>query len=289
MANLRDLRKRRKAAANTRKITRTMELVASAKLKKAQAAAIASQPYADGLRDLVASLSAAGGGVSHPLMHPRPVKTVLVLVATSDRGLCGPFNTNLVQLALRQVAEHRRQGRTVAVAALGRKGASTLAFLGEKPVKAWSGVIGQTRFAQAEPIADEAIMRFLKSEYDQVDVVYSRFISAARQSPESIVLLPAGAGETKPVPGLRRPAYEFIPDPEAMLAKLVPQTVKTALFTAMLQTSAGEHAARRVAMKNASDAAKDMVRVLGGAYNRGRQAKITQEIAEITGAVEAMA
>jgi F-type H+-transporting ATPase subunit gamma len=294
MANLRDLRKRRKGAANTKKITRTMELVSSAKLKKAQDAAAASRPYAEGLRQLVAELSSASGGVSHPLMAKRTIKTVRIMLACSDRGLAGAFNANLVGLALQRAAEHRKQGRTVEFVALSKKGASTLRFNGVTPVTAYSGIVGATKYAQAEPIADDAIQRFLGKQVDHVEVVYSRFISAARQVPDALTLLPAGGSDgkdakaDKPATG-NRPDYEFIPDAEELLAALVPQMVKTAFFSALLQTSAAEHAARRVAMKNASDAASDMVKILGGAYNRGRQSKITQEIAEITGAVEAMA
>ncbi len=296
MANLRDLRKRRKGAANTKKITRTMELVSSAKLKKAQDAAAASRPYADGLRQLMAELSVASGGVSHPLMAQRQVKTVRILLACSDRGLAGAFNANLVALALKRAAEHRALGRTVEFIALSKKAASTLRFNGLTPTAAHSGIIGATKYLQAEPLADDAIHRFLAKQVDLVEVVYSRFISAARQVPDSLILLPAGGAAGKaatksdaPAMNVRRPQYEFIPDAEDLLSALVPQVIKTALFSALLQTSAAEHAARRIAMKNASDAATDMVKVLGGAYNRGRQSKITQEIAEITGAVEAMA
>ena len=290
MANLRDLRKRRKGAANTKKITRTMELVSSAKLKKAQDAAAASRPYAEGLRQLMAELAAASGGVSHPLMAKRTVKTVRILLACSDRGLAGAFNANLAAMALKRAAEHRAQGRVVEFVALSKKAASTLRFNGMTPVGAHSGIIGATKYVQAEPLADDAIHRFMSKQVDIVEVVYSRFISAARQVPDTLVLLPAGGETAKAVaaPG-PKPDYEFIPDADDLLKALVPQVVKTALFSALLQTSAAEHAARRVAMKNASDAASDMVKVLGGAYNRGRQSKITQEIAEITGAVEAMA
>ncbi len=294
MANLRDLRKRRKGAANTKKITRTMELVSSAKLKKAQDAAAASRPYADGLRQLVSELStAAGRGVSHPLMTQRPVKTVRIYIACSDRGLAGAFNANLVGLGLQRAKHYQALGAKVEFVALSKKAASTLRFNGLLPVEAHSGIVGATKYAQAEPVAADAMAKFLAKQIDVVEVVYSRFITAVRQVPDTLTLLPAGGEDlgaakstTKPTAS---PVYEFIPEPEELLAALVPQMIKTALFSALLQTSAAEHAARRIAMKNASDAATDMVKVLGGAYNRGRQSKITQEIAEITGAVEAMA
>ncbi|GDY11582.1 ATP synthase gamma chain [Planctomycetota bacterium] len=290
MANLRDLRKRRKSTANTKKITRTMELVASAKLKKAQDAASASRPYAEAMRALVSDLSASAGGLSHPLMAKRPLKKVAILVAASDRGLCGAFNANLVNLAVQRGKEHQAAGRTVEFIALGKKGGSTLAFAGFPASATHTGLVGATTFPQAERLADTVIPRFLSGQVDLVEVIYSRFISAARQAPDHLVLLPSG-GDSAAAKG-KHAAHDFetIPEePEDLLAGLIPATVRTALFSALLQTSAGEHAARRVAMKNASDAAGDMVKSLSIAYNRGRQGKITQEIAEIVGAVEAMA
>jgi F-type H+-transporting ATPase subunit gamma len=288
MANLRDLRKRRKSAANTKKITRTMELVASAKLKKAQDAAAASRPYADAMRQLVGNLS-GDGGARHPLMTRRPAKNVLILLACSDRGLCGSFNVNLVALAVRRAKEHQAQGRTVAFVALGKKGGSTLNFAGFPARETKVGIMTSPTFAQAEAIADQVIPEFLGAKADLIEVVYARFITAARQVPDHLTLLPAG-GDAEP--GKKRASADFItiPDePEELLADLIPATVRTALFSAMLQTSAAEHAARRIAMKNASDAAGDMVKSISITYNRGRQGKITQEIAEIVGAVEAMA
>jgi F-type H+-transporting ATPase subunit gamma len=265
-----------------------MELVASAKLKKAQDAAIAARPYAEGLVSLLSEIAAAGGGVSHPLMDKRPVKKVIILVACSDRGLCGAYNANLVGAAIARRNEHRKTGREVAFVALAKKAASTLEF-NQLPVQErHSGLIGETRYAKVEPIAAQLMHQFLKKDVDLVEVVYSRFITATRQTPDSLTLLPAG-GAPAALSSKGRPDYEFLPEPEELLASLIPQTVKTALFSCLLQTSAGEHAARRVAMKNATDAATDMVKSLGTIYNRGRQGKITQEIAEITGAVEAMA
>jgi len=291
MANLRDLRKRRKGAANTRKITRTMELVASAKLRKAQDAAAASRPYAEGLRELVAQISAAvGGAASHPLMRAREVKTVAILVATSDRGLAGAFNANLVALALARGKEHQAQGRKVEYISLGKKALSTLTFFGITATSSFTGVVGATKYAHAEKVAKPQLERFLDGSIDLVEVVYARFVSAARQVPDHYVMLPVGA--EKPAAGAaapRRVDYLFIPEPEDVLAAIIPLTVATALYSALLQTTAAEHAARRIAMKNATDAAADMVKSLTGAYNRGRQGKITQELAEIIGAVEAMA
>lgn len=292
MANLRDLNKRRRSASSTRKITRTMELVASAKLKKAQDAAVAAKPFAEGLAEMVATISASGGSdARHPLMAMRPVKRVLVLLAAADRGLAGAFNVNLANTALERRAEHVAAGRTVDLVALGKKGGSTLSFAGHAPIKVHTGLVGNPRWEKAAPIGDQAVAAFLAGDYDLVEVVYARFVSAAKQIPDHLVLLPAGGGANTARPAGKGPRalYEFLPSAEELLADLIPRTVKTSLFSALLQTSAAEHAARRVAMKNATDAAGDMIQFFARAYNRGRQSKITQEIAEIVGAVEAMA
>jgi F-type H+-transporting ATPase subunit gamma len=291
MANLRDLRRRRKSVQNTKKITGTMELVASAKMKKAQDAAAASRPYADALRELVGNMAAAAGDYQgHPLMQKREAKKVVILVATSDRGLCGAFNANLVDLAVKRGSEHRAAGRAVEYVALGKKASSTLAYFGTPASAVHSGIMDAPKYPQAQKIAEGMIERFLVGGADLVEVVYSKFITSTRQVPDSLVMLPAGGGETnagKANKGVGN--FIFHPNAAELLASLIPQTVKTALFSALLQTSAGEHAARRIAMKNATDAAGDMVRAISIRYNRGRQGKITQEIAEIVGAVEAMA
>jgi F-type H+-transporting ATPase subunit gamma len=290
MPNLRDIRKRRKGAQNTRKITRTMELVASAKLKKAQEAASASRPYAEGLREMIATISAASGATpKHPLLLQRPVTRVAILVATADRGLAGAFNANLVALAMSKAKEHQALGHTVSFIALGKKATSTLAYMGQPATKSYSGIVGATTFAKAERIALATIEDFTSGTYDQVELVYARFISPTRQVPDSYTLLPAGGITAKAPVAVIKADFEFEPDPEDVLTALIPQAVKTGLYSALLQTSAAEHAARRIAMKNASDAAGDMVKSLSSIYNRGRQGKITQEIAEIVGAVEAMA
>lgn len=293
MANLRDLRKRRTSTASTKKITRTMELVASSKLQKAQTAAAASRPYAEGLRDLVAGIAAgqAKGAVAHPLMAKRTVKNVTIVLCTSDRGLCGSFNANLINRALKRADEWLAKGVQVEFISVGKKGAGTLAFFGRKPIASHVKIAGSPTYAQAEKVAQTLLDRFLSGQTDLIEVVYARFISTTRQVPDTYGMLPAGTEAASEMPAKTgsRPDFFYEPEPEELLAALIPQTVKTAFFSALLQTAAAEHAARRVAMKNASDAAGDMVKSISRDYNRGRQGKITQEIAEIVGAVEAMA
>jgi F-type H+-transporting ATPase subunit gamma len=292
MANLRDIRKRRKGAANTRKITRTMELVSSAKLKKAQDAANASYPFARTVYQLLHALSdAISSGDRHPLMKERPVKRVAIYLMASDRGLCGSFNANLVAKAIERAKHHRALGREVRFIALGKKGAGNLVFMGEAVHATHTGIVGNAQcFDAVEKLAEESISGFLAGDVDLVEVVFARFISAGKQEQRAVTILPAGGGDghAEAAKG-PKPDYIFNEEPEVLFSVLVPRAVKAEFYAYALQTTAAEHAARRVAMKNASDAAADMVKSLNLVYNRGRQGKITQEIAEITGAVEAMA
>lgn len=304
MANTQELVKRRKTIANTRKITRTMELVASSKARKAQDAASASRPYSEALAQLVRDCSASEGASGHPLLAERPVERVVVLVATSDRGLCGAFNANVLRHALQVITAHQAAGAQVEVQSLGKKGFSTLRYFGHTPDKGWSGIMDAPRYAQALEVIEPLMQRFIAGEIDRVEVVYPRFVHVAKQEPTTAVLLPAGgdhaesdsaeAADATTAEGSAAHSvtldadYVYSPEPAQMLETLIPQTVRTALFSILLQTSAGEHNARRVAMKNATDAASDILKTINRTYNRVRQGKITQEIAEIVGAVEAM-
>ena len=295
MANLKDIRKRRKGVTNTKKITRTMELVASAKFRKAQDAAMAARPYAEELRNLILRIAERSGkSLTHPLLKERSsVKTVLIAVATSDRGLCGAFNANLVNVALKLAKEQEALGRKVRFVSLAKKAASGLAFAGYEVEAAHTKLIGGSlKFDQMERMANALIKDFTDGKCDLVYVVFSRFLTQSRQEPTAAPMLPAAFAtekiETKVGHELKG---DFIYEPEAeeLFAALIPQMVRFYMYSTLLQTTASEHAARRIAMKNATDAASDMIKALNTAYNRGRQGKITQEIAEITGAVEAMA
>lgn len=296
MANLKDIRKRRKGVTNTKKITRTMELVASAKFRKAQDAAMAARPYAEELRNLILRIAERGGkSLSHPLLKERSsVKTVLIAVATSDRGLCGAFNANLVNVALKLAKEQEALGRKVRFVSLAKKAASGLAFAGYEVEAAHTKLIGGTlKFDQMERMANALIKDFTDGKSDLVYVVFSRFLTQSRQEPTAAPMLPAAfaAEKVSEKVGIKTLKGDFVYEPEAeeLFAALIPQMVRFYMYSTLLQTTASEHAARRIAMKNATDAATDMIKALNTAYNRGRQGKITQEIAEITGAVEAMA
>lgn len=296
MPTSRELLNRRKAVSNTRKITKTMELVATAKLQKAQQAAVASRPYARTLREVMGELAAASEGIDHPLLRVRkPLRKSVVLIITSDRGLCGAFNTNVLRQAFALLEKLTGEGREIELAAIGKKAVSALAYRGHDVARKWTGISDKPTFEHADEIATGLIERYAEQQIDETYIVYSEFISISKQKARVERLLPLsaldegnGGGEGEEPHGAESADYIFHPSPEEILAEMLPLVIKNSIFNAMLQNAAGEHAARRLAMKNATDAADDMIVAITRQYNRMRQARITQEIAEIVGGAEAL-
>ena len=306
MAKAKILLKRRKSVRNTKKITRTMEMVSTAKYKQSFGRIQASAPYQAKLREVMADLAGAGAEVSHPLLETRAVRRTLVLLITSNRGLCGGFNSNLNATARGVLVKEREAGSEVELHVIGKKGIQTFRRRGEKMAFTSDSFGGAFRFADVNAIAETFIQRYSAREIDRVVVVYQKFLSAGRQVPVAETLLPletgvtadAKTGATKAGPAdaaaAKRPGpkadanYIFSPDPTSLMRELLPAYVKTTLWTNFLQTVVGEHLARMVAMKNATDAADKLIRSLTRAYNRARQSQITNEIAELMGGVEAL-
>jgi F-type H+-transporting ATPase subunit gamma len=301
MANTRVLVRRRKSVRNTRKITKTMEKISTAKLAKAQNAAMAARPYSNKLKEIIASVAGASGGVKHPLLeaHDNPKKAV-VIVLTADRGLCGAFNSNIIRLAKSLVAELKAKGRELSFIVQGKKGIGAFKYMNLPVAERLIGVSDKPAYSRAEAIADKLIQQYSNREIDEVYMVYASFKSSAVQLPKQEMILPLtslkgddAADKTKAAAAAgakKQPSdYLFHPDPKTILAQVLPLVVKMALFTAMLENTASEHAARRVAMKNATDSADEMIKNLTREYNRARQGKITQEIAEIVGGANALA
>lgn len=309
MANTRVLVRRRKSVRNTRKITKTMEKISTAKLAKAQGAALAARPYSSKLKEIIGSVASAGGAMQHPLLvpHPQPKKAV-VIVLTADRGLCGAFNSNLLRVAKNLITDLKAKGRELEFIVQGKKGIGAFKYMNLPIAERLIGVSDKPTYARAETIADKLIAAYSKNELDEVYLVYSSFKSAATQAPKEEMILPLSAlkgnsesdGEKNAKKGavaeVAAPkagaaagvGYLFHPDPQTILAQVLPLVVKMSLFTAMLESTASEHAARRLAMKNATDSADDMIKNLSREYNRARQGKITQEIAEIVGGANAL-
>jgi F-type H+-transporting ATPase subunit gamma len=290
MANRRVLVKRRKAVRNIRKITRTMQLIATARFQAAFNRAVATRPYTEKLAELVADLSRAAGNVEHPLLatHDDVPRSALVVI-TSDRGLAGGYNANVLRTALGHLDELSARGVDTDVHMVGKKGIGYFRFLRRAVAEQTSGIGDRPRFEQVEPIANALMDRFIRGEIASVHVAYMRFLSAGQQRPAVVQLLPlkpeAQDGAEAGAPPVE---YEFSPDPRQLLDELLPATVRVRLFQAFNDAVVSEQVARMVAMKAATDAAGDMIKSLTREYNRARQTQITMELLDIVGGANAL-
>ncbi|MCU0722706.1 MAG: ATP synthase F1 subunit gamma [Planctomycetes bacterium] len=289
MAKTRDIRRRIKSVSSTTKITRTMEMVATVRSKKAQERLKGALPFCEQLTEMAGRLIGAGEGAStHPLFRRAPrVKRAAVLVITSDRGLCGGYNTGVLAAARAEVRRLRGEGVEVELDVTGKRGVSTLRFQGFELHKTAVGIDDRVKFGAVEPMAQEYIDRFLAGALDEVRIVSARYRSATQQKPAVSPLLPVEP-PTLPAGGAHAAWFEFHPSPEAILASLVPFEVKTSLFTRFLEAGASEQIARRLAMKAATDNAIEMMKLLRQKYNRARQSQITMELSDILGGVAAV-
>jgi F-type H+-transporting ATPase subunit gamma len=301
MANRRELVKRRKAVRNIRKITRTMQLIATARFQAAFNRAMATKPYTQKLSELVADLSRAAGDVEHPLLATHEdVKRAALVVLTSARGLAGGYNAHVLRAAVAHLDEQAGRGVDTQVHMIGKKGIAYFRYL-RRPMAEQTPTFGdRPKFEQVEPIANALIDRFRKGEIASVHVAYMRFVSAGQQRPEMVQLLPlnadaanaaaaghaAAAGESA---GRRRAVnYEFSPGPRELLDELLPAIIRARLFQAFNDALVSEQVARMVAMKAATDAAGDMIKALSRQYNRARQTQITMELLDIVGGSNAL-
>ncbi len=287
MANRRVLVKRRKAVRNIRKITRTMQLIATARFQAAFNRAVASRPYTEKLAELVADLSRAAGTVEHPLLKTNEgASHAALVVLTSDRGLAGGYNGNVLRVALNHL-DQNAGGKTVDVHMIGKKGISYFRFLRRPVAEQTSGIGDRPRFDQVEPIANALIDRFIRGEIASAHVAYMKFLSAGQQRPVVVQLLPLQP-ETPKGEKAKPVEYEFSPDPRQLLDELLPATVRVRLFQAFNDAAVSEQVARMVAMKAATDAAQDMIKALTREYNRARQTQITMELLDIVGGANAL-
>ena len=298
MAKARAIVKRRKAVRNIKKITKTMQMIATAKFQKALKRAVGTKPYTQKVRELVGELAASlGEDVTHPLLRPAAGtgKTAL-LVITSDRGLAGAYNGSILRLANQFIKAEEGAGRSVDLYVSGKKGVGYFNFQ-KKPIASRLDKFSELpKFADVEAVADDFIRQFVDGKVDSVKVVYTHFISAGQQKAEVMDLLPLASLAGTPDAGKKtddkpkeETVYEFSPDAKTLLDELLPLTVKTALFQAFLDATTSENVARMVAMKSATDNADKMAKALSMQYNRARQSQITTELSEIMGGVEAMA
>jgi F-type H+-transporting ATPase subunit gamma len=289
VANRRVLVKRRKAVRNIRKITRTMQLIATARFQAAFNRAVAARPYTEKLAELVADLGRAAGAVEHPLLRTRErVERAALVVLTSQRGLCGGYNSSVLRAALAHLDEQAGRAVPTDVHMVGRKGVAYFRFVRRPLHDQSTDISDRPRFEEVEPLANSLMERFLRGEVDAVHVAYMRFHSASRQRPEVIQLLPL-APAAAASPARREVLYEFHPDAATLLAELLPATVRVRLYQAFIDAAVSEQIARMVAMKAATEASEEMIRGLTLKYNRARQTAITMELLDIVGGANALA
>jgi F-type H+-transporting ATPase subunit gamma len=294
MASQRDIRRRIASVQNTRKVTKAMEMVAAARLRRAQQRIEATRPYALNMLEFIGQLVRylQVDLSMHPLLKEHgQVRRVAVVALTSDRGLCGAFNSNIVRRALDRVEAYRNEGVGSDLVVMGRKGASTARFLGYKLDKAYVDVTERTAFLEAQALTNGVIGRYTDETIDRVHLVFNRFKSPMEQYVTDQVILPIQEeimGLYTPADGTQHMDFLFEPSPEVILADLLPSYVEITIFRAILEGMASEHGARMTAMRNASEAADEMIDDLTLAMNRVRQASITQEILEVVAGADAL-
>ncbi|NDL66717.1 ATP synthase F1 subunit gamma [Anaerotalea alkaliphila] len=290
MASMREIKRRKISIQSTQQITKAMKLVATAKLQKAKQEADSARPYFKVTKETVASILAQSSGLHHPLLEERNDGKTLYVVITSNRGLAGGYNGNVVKLVLQQ-EENPSQAK---VAAIGKKGRDLLNRSGFSIYKELHGIMEAPEYGPISELGDEILELFLQQEVDQVHVAYTAFNSSISQEPKLLQILPLGVeglrtdlleGKTKQDP---TEPMNYDPSPEAVLEMVIPKYVKSVLYGALKESIASEHGARMTAMDSATNNASDMIDDLTLDYNRARQATITQELSEIVGGAEAL-
>ena len=296
MASTQDLKRRVRSITNTRKVTKAMELVASARLRRSQQRIEAMRPYADRMLELMAGVSKAAGAVRLPLLERREqIQKVAIVPVTADRGLAGGFNAQVIRRSLALMREHQSEGREVVWFSTGRKAASTLRFRRMNVAQSWIGFSERPAYSDAQTIAHAVSEAYVNGDVDTVYVVYNAFVSALTQKVTVRELLPVPtdlleAGENdEEGQEIGNPDFIYEPEPAEILARLLPVYVETELYRALLESAASEQGARMTAMRNASKAAGELIDSLTLAMNRARQAEITQEILEVVAGADALA
>lgn len=281
---LRDIKRQIKSVQGTKQITKAMEMVAASKLRKAQEMAQRARPYSEKLKEVVASIAAGTKGIKHPMFEKRPVKKTGYLVITSDRGLAGGSNANVLKRVMTMISERHKSKDEYELYVIGRKGRDYLRRRELPIVNEITDLSDTPSFADIKSIAYAAVHQFEEGKIDELYVVYNQFINALTQNPEADLLLPMDNLESAAAP---LASYEYEPSPEAVLEALLPKYAETLIFSALLDAKASELGAKMTAMGAATKNATKMIGELTLTYNRARQAAITQEISEIVAGANA--
>jgi F-type H+-transporting ATPase subunit gamma len=302
-AQLRVLRRRIASVSSMKKITKAMELVATSRIAKAQERVAASLPYSYAITDVLTAL-ASSADINHPLLVPRQeVRRAGVLVITSDRGLCGAYNANAIRTGEELITKLREDGKQVRLYAVGRKAVGYYRFRNREIEQSWTGFSDQPTFEDAREIGEVLMAAFTAGAddvegepgpdgiigVDELHVVHTQFKTLMTQTPVANFLAPMQVEETEATEDIVLPAYDYEPDPDTLFDALLPKYINTRIYAALLDAAASEWAARRRAMKSASDNAEEVMRTLTRQMNSARQAEITQEISEIVGGANALA
>lgn len=289
MPSTREIRRRIRSVRNLAQITRAMEMVSASKMRRAQRNVLATRPYADRLRDVMSSLMAGMGG-SHKgtLLEVRAeVKNVALILITPDRGLAGSLVANILRRTARFVIDEKAKGRNVKVLAIGKKGRDFLNRSGQDLLAEVTKLGDYPKLADILGVSTNVIQGFLKAEFDEAYIVYSQFVNTLVQRPAVRRILPVETDESAPASASSN--YNYEPDEDIVLKDLLPRFAEVQIYQALLESIASEHSARMVAMRNATDNAKDLRRELSLTYNKTRQANITKEVSEIASGAAALA
>src|SRR3954468_3806248 len=304
---LKDVKSRIASVKNIQKITRAMEMVAAARLRRAEQRIEALRPYAGAIRRMTRQAAEAAGNVPNlPILNEhQSERTIALLLVTGDRGLAGAFNSQIVRAGVRVAGEYEHEGKSLAWYASGRRGVSSLTFRGRETKGAYTGFTDRPAYANARDIASDLMAAYVDGEVDRVEIVYNRYISPLTQEVTRETLLPLqqatilGDGEEDTLGGRASDGHEhddsgkhalveYEPGPAEILERLIPAYVEISIFRALLESTASEHGARMTAMRNASENAGDIIKDLTLEFNRERQAAITQEIMEVVAGAESL-
>lgn len=289
MSSLKDVKNQITGVKKTKQITRAMNMVASAKLRSAQSRIERFRPYAGKFYEMLRELAGKADASAHPLLEVRDeINTVGIILTTSDKGLCGSFNVNLINKALRLAKAKTDEGKTVKFYCVGKKGHDSVKKQGYEVIEAHRDAMNSFDFTLASGLGSSVINAYLDGELDEVILIYGEFVNMAKQNPIDLSILPiSGAEEEKSETGAST-EYIFEPDVKLLLAELLPRFINVQIYRGLLDTSASEHAARMTAMENATSACNDMIESLTLLYNKTRQAVITKELMDIVGGAEAL-
>lgn len=287
-AELRLIRRRIRSVQSTMKITSAMELIAASRIVKAQARVEAAQPYTDKLVEVIGNVGAASGGASHPLLESRERRTAGVLVVTSDRGLAGGYNSNVIRMAERRLIDLKNERTDVRLYCVGKKSNSYFRYRGYQVERSFLGVTDTPGYGDARAIANTILNDYAEEAVDSVDAYTTRYVSALTQTAVEWPLLPIEPPVAEDPAEAVATGYTYEPNPESILNRLLPRYLEASVFGMLLEASASEHAARRRAMKAATEAAEELTKILSRQANQARQAEITTEISEIVGGAEAL-